>query len=89
MLVNFPKKFPFGGKGNLRPIWAKTMQSCLMVFSLIIFFKKGSMIEHSGETIVTGNFHQKIYLRENGQFGPNLSQNYATLYLMISSKGFD
>ena len=39
MLVNFSKKFPFGGKGNLGPIWAKTMQSCLMIFSLIIFFK--------------------------------------------------
>ena len=27
-----------------------------------------------------------MYPLENGQFGPNLSQNYATLYLMISSK---
>ena len=34
MLVKFSKKVPFGGKGNLGSIWAKTMQlviGCIMV----------------------------------------------------------
>ena len=30
----------------------------------------------------------KSSFRGNGEFGPNLSQNYATLYLMISTKDF-
>ena len=30
----------------------------------------------------------KSPFRGNGEFGPNLSQNYATLYLMISVKDF-
>ena len=33
-------------------------------------------------------FPKKFSFEANGQFGPNLGQNYATLYLMIGPKNF-
>ena len=69
MLVSFSKKFPFGGKCNLGPVWAKIMQPCLMIFSLIIFFE--ILYDRAiCSVIVPDNFPKKHILGKMGNLGP-------------------
>ena len=46
------------------------------------------MKEYSRQKIVTVNFAKKILFGANGQFGPNLGQNYATLNLISDLSAF-
>ena len=76
MLVHFSRKIPFG------PNYAAVSEEQL---SENVF---GALYCDTTHQVDNGNreFSQKISPGENVQFGPNLSQNYATLYVMISSK---
>ena len=68
MLVNFSKKFPFGGKGNSDPIRTKIIQACLMIFSHNFFLKRCSTIN----TVVDNNSSQispKIFYFVVGNLG--------------------
>ena len=53
------------------------------------FFKCFIMLGHNWKVdVALIIFPKKFSFEANGQFGPNLGQNYATLYLMIGPKNF-
>ena len=76
MLVNYPKKYPF-----------KELTCTQLIFSLRILEtfqnERIQLVDNSNS-----QFCQKISFGANGQVKSNLSQNYPTFYLMISSKNF-
>ena len=45
-------------------------------------------MKYSRNTKVLVNFLQKWPFQEKGQFGPNLAQNFSTLYLMNCHRDF-
>ena len=83
----FQKNF-FWWKGQLGSNLTKTMQPYRRICSQKNFF--GVLQYDATQQVDNGNiqFSKKIYFGENGQFRPNLIENYATLYVMISSKNF-
>ena len=75
-LVIFPKIFFWG---NMGPIWNLLSYDLLFVD----FFICCSMTVYSRYAMVTVNFAKVSLLGLNGQFGPNLGKNYATLFCNI------
>ena len=71
--LNFPIKslLVHRAKPNLGQNYVTLSDDLLSEIFLEMLFKIG---------IQNCQFSQQIYLRNNGQFAPNLSQNYATLY---------
>ena len=70
MLVNFSNKLVFDGKVNSGQIWDKIMQPFLMIWSMGIFLKCCSKIEHSRYTTVTVNFPRKYLMSKIGYLEP-------------------
>ena len=80
-----------GSKGKKSPKCQKILSAspCIsgiihhMIFIYCIHVKKDNSNNSNSSNNNNSQFCQKLV---NGQFGPSLGQNYATLYLMISSK---
>ena len=75
------KKIPIWGSNSHSSLGQNYATFCLIICSLRTSFKCCSMKEHSRYTIVTVNYAKKSLLWQIGYLGPNLGQNYASLYL--------
>ena len=75
MFVNFSNKFPFGVQGQAQFVPELCNDDLLSEISLLLLQYRTQQAQKSNS-----QFSQKLSLGRNGQFGPNLSQNYATLY---------
>ena len=87
MLVNFSKKLPFGEVTHMPygPKLCKLLSHDLLLHN---FFEMLLQERTQQVDIINSQFCPKISFETNGKFGPNLGQNYATLYLMNRYKIF-
>ena len=81
LLINFPKKSPFQAKRQFGPNLAKNYSILYLMICQRLLLKHLSMMGHDRLRKVTlVSFLQKCSFSTIVQFGPNISQNYATLY---------
>ena len=81
-------KYPIRGNGKIVSNLAQSFDTlCLMISSIVrMFLRNFRIIVQDMQIGVLVNFLKTSPFQAKRQLGPNLAQNYSTLYLMISHR---